>query len=253
MSDLVLSNLTIQGRPIGLFVEDVPPEPPTPVNPFPSDMDFVYLANDFDGTQVPNKATGTNAFGPYLVEGTITKNGSGSDCYLSNGFYGGNRLYYNLTNEQLNKMKPTTDGDTYSFFIRAYQNTSRGTSGILSWRTSGYIYMIRCLYGQLQLHTSDGYRLGTNFLLTSDKVYKVVATKNNGICSISAKNLNTGDISGSYSYTPDMNNKMVSFTGYATNTAESATDAIYALAGIPRATTAEEDEQIKNYLLSQGV
>ena len=226
--------------------------PPEPVIPFPSDMDFVYLANDFDGTQVPNKATGTNAFGPYLEEGTITKNGSGSNCYLSNGF-GDNRLYINLTNDQLYKMYPSNDGDTYSFFIRAYQNTSRSKSGIITWRTSGYIYMIRCFNGQLQLHTSSGNTLGSDFLLTSDKVYKVIATNSNGTCSISAKNLNTGVVSNSYTYTPNMNNKMSSFTGYNSGSSESATDEIYALAGIPRATTAEEDEQIKNYLLSQGV
>jgi hypothetical protein len=248
----MISNVTINGRPIGLFVEEVPPEPPTPVNPFPSDMDFVYLANDFDGTQIPNKATGTNAFGPYLEEGTITKNGSGSNCYLSNSF-GNNRLYINLTQTQLYKMYPYNNGDTYTFFLRAYQNTSRYTSGIITWRTNGYIYMIRCEYGQLQLHTSTGYNLGSNFLLTSDKVYKVIATKNNGTCSISAKNLNTGDVSNSYTYNPNMDTKMSSFTGYNSGSDESATDAIYGIAGIPRATTAEEDEQIKNYLLSQGV
>lgn len=240
-------------RPLIVIRSIVPPEPPGPTPAFPSDMDFVYLANDFDGEKIPNKATGTDSFGPYLVEGTITKNGSGSDCYLSNGLDGNNKLYYNLTNDQLNKMYPSNNGDTYSFFIRAYQNTSRSTSGIITWRTSGYIYMIRCNNGQLQLHTTGGYSLGSNFLLTSDKVYKVIATKSNGICSISAKNLNTGSVSSSYTYTPNMNNKMVTFTGYATTSGESATDAIYALAGIPRATTAEEDEQIKNYLLSQGV
>lgn len=228
----------------------VPPEPPAPS--IPSDMDFVYLANDFDGTQIPNRATGTNAFGPYLEEGTITKNGSGSDCYLSNGF-GNNRLYINLTNDQLYKMYPSNDGDTYSFFIRAYQNISRSTSGIITWRTSGYIYMIRCDQGQLQLHTSSGNNLGSNFLLTSDKVYKVIATKNNGTCSISAKNLNTGDVSSSYTYSPNMDNKMSSFTGYNSGSSESQTDAIYALAGIPRATTEEEDEIIKTVLLNQSL
>lgn len=226
-------------------------EPPAP--PIPSDMDFIYLANDFDGSQIPNKATGTNAFGPYLTEGTITKNDSGANCYLSNGFNSNNRLYYNLTNEQLDKMKPTNEGDTYTFFIRAYQDVSRSTSGILSWRTTGYIYMIRCSSGQLQLHTTGGYNLGSDFLLTSDKVYKVIATKINGTCSISAKNLNTDVVSGSYTYNPTMNNKMVSFTGYATSGGESNTDAIYALAGIPRATTAEEDEIIKDVLMNQSL
>lgn len=226
----------------------VPPEPSAII----SDMDFIYLANDFDGNQIPNKATGTNAFGPYLEEGTITKNGSGSNCYLSNGF-GDNRLYYNLTNDQLNKMKPTNNGDTYTFFIRAYQSTSGSTSGILSWRDTGYIYMIRCESGQLQLHTSTGNNLGSNFLLTSDKVYKVISTNNNGTCSISAKNLNTGYVSSSYTYSPTMNNKMVSFTGYTTSDFESCTDAIYALAGIPRATTEEEDEIIKTVLMNQSL
>ena len=227
-------------------------EPPKPL--IPNDMDFMYLANDFDGDKIPNKATGANAFGPYLEEGTITKNGSGSDCYLSNGFVN-NRLYINLTNDQLYKMYPSNNGDTYTFFIRAYQNTSRGTSGIITWRDGGYsyIYMIRCNAGQLQLHTSGGNNLGNNFLLTSDKVYKVIATKNNGTCSISAKNLNTGDVSQSFTYNPNMHTKMSSFTGYSIGTGECQTDAIYALAGIPRATTEEEDNQIKAYMLSQGV
>ena len=244
-------------RPLIVVRSIVPPEPPTPVNPFPSDMDFMYLANDFDGTQIPNKATGTNAFGPYLVGGTITKNGSGSDCYLSNGLNGSNRLYINLTQDQLYKMYPYNNGDTYTFFLRAYQNTSRGTSGVITWRNNSigysYIYMIRCNNGQLQLHTSSGYSLGNNFLLTSDKVYKVIATKNNDTCSISAKNLMTGVVSSSYTYSPRMDTKMSSFTGYSVGSGEAATDAIYGIAGIPRATTAEEDEQIKNYLLSQGV
>lgn len=51
----------------GLCEYHEPPAPPAPS--YPSDMDFIYLANDFDGSQVPNKATGTNAFGPYLTEG----------------------------------------------------------------------------------------------------------------------------------------------------------------------------------------
>lgn len=240
--------LRLNGNLAGKVI--VPPEPPSIL----SDMDFIYLANDFDGNQIPNKATGTNAFGPYLEEGTITKNGSGSNCYLSNGF-GDNRLYINLTQEQLYKMYPYNDGDTYTFFLRVYQDTSRSISGIITWRSNSndYIYMIRCESGQLQLHTSTGNNLGSNFLLTSDKVYKVIATKNNGTCSISAKNLNTGDVSSSYTYSPNMGTKMSSFTGYTISSEESYTDAIYALAGIPRSTTAEEDEIIKTVLMNQSL
>lgn len=181
----------------------------------PYDMDFVYLANYFDGDKVINKATNTT-FGDYLQEGTITKNGSGPDCYLSNGF-GHNRLYINLTQDQLYKMYPYNDGDTYTFFLRAYQNPSRYTSGIITWRVNGYIYMIRCNRGQLQLHTSGGNDLGNNFMLTSDTVYKVIATNSGGTHTIYAVNLMTGAISNSYTYTPNMDTKMSSFTGYSSN------------------------------------
>lgn len=217
----------------------------------PSDMDFVYLANNFDGTKVINAATNTT-FGDYLQEGTITKNGSGADCYLSNGF-GNNRLYINLTNDQLMKMYPNTDGDTYTFFLRAYQNTSRGTSGIITWRVSGYIYMIRCSGGQLQIHTTSGNNLGSNFKLTSDTVYKVIATYSGGTHSIYAVNLMTDAVSQSYTYNPNMNTKMSSFTGYSSNSGESATDAIYGIAGIPRQTTSEEDQAIKDVLMNQNL
>jgi len=217
----------------------------------PSDMDFVYLANNFDGTKVINAATNTT-FGDYLQEGTITKNGSGADCYLSNGF-GNNRLYINLTNEQLMKMYPNTDGDSYTFFLRAYQYPSRSTSGIITWRVNGYRYMIRCESGQLQIHTSGGHNLGSNFMLTSDKVYKVIASYSGGTHSIYAVNLMTDAVSQSYTYTPNMDTKMSSFTGYSNSAGESQTDAIYGIAGIPRLTTPEEDEAIKDVLMNQNL
>ena len=217
----------------------------------PSDMDFVYLANNFDGTKVVNVATNTT-FGDYLQEGTITKNGSGADCYLSNGF-GNNRLYINLTNDQLMKMYPNNDGDSYTFFLRAYQDTYRGTSGIITWRVSGYIYMIRCQSGQLQIHTSSGNNLGSNFRLTSDKVYKVIASYSGGIHSIYAVNLMTDAVSDSYTYSPNMNTKMSSLTGYSSSGGESQTDAIYGIAGIPRLTTPEEDQAIKDVLMNQNL
>ena len=50
----------------------------------PSDMDFVYLANDFVTGGIPNRATNSD-MGTYLAQGTLTQNGTGGDCYLSNG------------------------------------------------------------------------------------------------------------------------------------------------------------------------
>ena len=241
--------IMLNNRPV--TVNDIPlivgasPEPPVPTPTFPSDMDFVYLANDFDGTQIPNKATGTNAFGPYLQYGTLTKNGSGSDCYLSNGLSSSNYLYYDLTTAQRDSMYGN-NGNTYTFFIRAYNRSGNEVGGIFSWRANGgYQYMIRSNGQYLQLHTSSGNN--SSFSLDSDQVYKVFV---NGSL-LEAVKLSTGSTYAVTISTKSMGTRMTSFwAGYGS---EAYMDRIYALAGIPRATTAEEDEQIKNYLLSQGV
>lgn len=217
-------------------------EPQTPA--IPSDMDFIYLANDFDGSQIPNRATGTNAFGPYLQMGSLTKNGSGSDCYLSNGLSSSNYLYYDLTTAQRDTMYGNND-NTYTFFIRAYNRTG-GTGGLFSWRSNGgFQYMIRSAGQYLQLHTSSG--SNSNFSLDSDQVYKVFV---NGSL-LEAVKLSTGSTYAVSIYTKSMGTRMTSFwAGYS---GEANLDRIYALAGIPRATTNEEDTQIKEYLMSQGV
>mgnify|MGYP002508212240 CR=1 FL=1 len=226
------------------FTESVPPTPPVPS--LPSDMDFVYLANDFDGSKIPNKATGTNAFGPYLQQGTITKNGNGSSCYLSNDHSTSNYLYIDLTSAQLNTMKPSSGA--YSFFIRV-QSTSSGLGAIFSWRLnndSSYIYMIRANNGKLQLHSTTGY--DSSFDLDESQVYKVVVESS----TLTAYKLSTGSTfaisHGSY----NMSTKMSTFNAYPYS-GEGVLDRMYGLAGIARATTTEEDTQIKEYLMSQGV
>lgn len=222
----------------------VPPEPP-PGPSVPSDMDFIYFANDFDGTQIPNKATGTNAFGPYLEMGTLTKNGSGSDCYLSNGLSSSNYLYYDLTTAQRDAMYGNND-NTYTFFIRAYNRSNYDIGGLFSWRANGgYQYMIRSSGQYLQLHTSSGHNL--NFSLDSDQVYKVYVNS----IQLVAVQLSTGTKSGVAISTKSMGTRMTSFwAGYG---GEAYLDRIYALAGIPRATTDEEDEIIKTALLNQSL
>jgi len=245
MSDLVISNLTINGRPIGIFEGVVPPEPPTPA--FPSDMDFIYLANNFDGTKIPNIVP-NSTFGDYLQQGTLVKNGSGSSCYLSKYSSSSNdSLYKELTTTELTNIKAIDN--TYTFFIRMMQDVSNGVGGIMSCRaTGGYIYMIRCNNQQLQIHTEGGYNLGSNFSLAVDRVYKVQISGS----TFYAKNLDTNaDYTLNYSTNRSMGTIMTTFdAGYS---GEISLDKFYAFAGIPRATTAEEDEQIKNYLLSQGV
>jgi hypothetical protein len=215
----------------------------------PNDMDFIYLANDFDGTQIPNKATGTTTFGPYLKQGTITKNGSGSSAYLSNGLSESNYLYKDLTTTELNTLK-AIDG-TYTFFIRVMQ-TSGGLGAIMSCRLlndDGYIYMIRAHDNELEIHTDSQHKCGSNFSLTTDIVYKVVI---NG-STFKAVNLSTNDeFAFTYSTNRNMGTRMSTFNGYS-GSAEGRLDRFYALAGIPRATTLTEDANIKAALMTQSI
>lgn len=220
----------------------VPPEPPGPS--VPSDMDFIYFANDFDGSKITNVAP-NSTFGDYLQEGTLTKNGSGSSCYLSRGA-SYSYLYKDLTTTELNSIQAVNN--TYTFFIRMFTNDS-GTGGIMSCRINGgYIYMIRCSGRQLQIHTSGGNNCGSDFMLNVDRVYKVQI---NG-ASFQAKNLDNNAVYNlTYSTNRSMGNRMTSFhAGYS---GELALDRFYAFAGIPRATTEEEDEIIKTVLMNQSL
>lgn len=214
---------------------------------YPSDMDFIYLANNFDGSQIPNVIT-TSDMGPYLKAGTITKNGSGSSCYLSSSKSSSDDLYINLTSTRLNAMKAASG--TYTFFFRVI-NTSTGIGGIFSWRNSdsNYIYMIRSNGTQIQVHTNSGTNLGTtNFSLAADNVYKVSVSGNNYL----AKNLTSGYTwTTTNTSTKAMGTRMHTF--YAGSGSETNLERFYACAGIARATTDAEDVQIKAYLMSQGV
>ena len=214
---------------------------------FPDDMDFIYLANDFDGTKIPNKVV-NSTFGDYIKYGTLTVNGSGSSCYLSNGGSDSNYLQNSLSSENASKIQGVNN--TYTFFIRMMQDTSTAVGGIMSTRSNGgYIYMIRCENKQLQLHTTTGYTLGSDFSLAVDRVYKVVI---NG-ASFYAKNLDTNvESSLTYSTNRSMGTNMRTFDAF-NNYNEAHLDRFYAFAGIARATTAEEDNQIKSFLMTQGV
>lgn len=222
---------------------DTPPVPPAPS--YPSDMDFIYLANNFDGSQITNSVTGANAFGPYLEQGTITKNGSGSSCYLSNDDSTSNYLYIDLTSAQLSNMQPTS-GNAYTFFIRVH-STSSNVGAIFSWRmdnSSNYIYMIRANNGKLHLHSTSGY--DSNFDLDESEVYKVVVEYN----KITAYKLSTGSTFAISNSSFRMGTRMSTFVVYSY---ESVLDRMYGLAGIARATTEAEDTVIKNILLNQSV
>lgn len=216
---------------------------PNPI--IPSDMHFIYLANNFDGSKIPNSALESD-MGDYVQVGTLTKNGSGSDCYLSNNL-SNNYLSITLTQSQLDLMK--ANEGTYTYFIRVIQ-TNQGLGGILSWRSQGsYVYMIRCFAQQIQLHRNSGTNLGTeNFSIATDNVYKIVVNGNNYY----AKNLTTNATwSDTNSTTKNMGLEMRTFqAGYS---GEDDLDRFYGVAGISRATTDEEDEAIKTYLMTQGV
>lgn len=211
-----------------------------------SQLDFLYQAKDLTSTGIPNKAT-NSTYGEYKMAGTLTSNGSGASCYLTNGNSDSNYLYIDLTDAQLNAMKATNS--TYTFFCRVMQ-TSNGTGGVFSWRKnnneSAYIYMIRAHNQQLQIHTSTGYSCGSNFSLAVDRVYKIVI---NG-SSFNAYNLDDNSTySLNYDTTRYMGTKMTSFFAGIT---ESGLSRFYAVAGISRVTTNEEDIEIKNILMNQS-
>lgn len=223
------------------------PVAPEPVVIVPSDMDFIYFASSFDGSKIPNSAP-NSTFGDYLKQGTLTLNGSGASAYLTNGLSTSNYLYKDLTTAELNAQKATNS--TYTFFIRVMQDQSE-MGGIVSWRNgNSYIYMIRGYQQQLQLHTTTGYNCGSDFLLTTDRVYKVVI---NG-SSFKAYNLdNNAEYSLTYSTDRTMTSKMVTFNADLGGNTEAKLSRFYALAGIPRATTAEEDANIKYALMNQTI
>ena len=215
----------------------------------PQDMDFIYQAKDFNGSKIPNKAT-NSTFGDYLVSGTLTPEGSGANTYLVNMNEGNNFLYKDLTTEQLNNMKAVSS--TYTFFIRCMQrNGDTGMGGILSWRynkglNDTYIYMIRAYNQQLQIHTDTGNQCSSNFLLTTDRVYKVIVSGS----SFKAYNLdNNAEYSLTYSTNRNMGSQMRTF--WAGNDEYNLSE-FFALAGIPRATTASEDAIIKQVLMNQS-
>ena len=209
-------------------------------------MDFIYQAKDLTSTGIPNKAA-NSTYGEYKKAGTLTSNGSGASCYLTNGSSDSNYLYIDLTNAQLNAMKATNS--TYTFFCRVMQ-TSNGMGGVFSWRKnnngSAYIYMIRANNQQLQIHTSTGNNCGSNFSLATDRVYKIVV---NGSSFIAYNLDNNTTYSLNYSTTRNMGTKMTSF--FAGDT-ESALSRFYAVAGVARATTANEDAIIKQVLMNQS-
>lgn len=207
----------------------------------PSDMDFVYLANDFVTGGIPNKVTGSD-MGNYLVAGTITKNGSGSNCYLSNGNSDSNYLYIDLTESRLNAMQAT--GSYYTFFVRAYQS-SVGLGALFCWQILGekkYNYMIRCHDGLLQVHGSTGVDV---LSMSESKVFKIVVNGSNIIVSDMEGSTQTVSIGSSR----NMNTRMTSFFGGIES--EAVLDRLYGVAGIARQTTAYEDSVIRDLLLTQ--
>ena len=207
----------------------------------PSDMDFVYLANDFTSGGIPNKVNGSD-MGNYLAAGTITKNGSGSNCYLSNGNSISNYLYIDLTATRLNAMQATSS--YYTFFVRAYQSSS-GLGALFCWRIlneSAYIYMIRCHDGLLQVHGTTGVDV---LSMSESKVFKIV---------VNGSNITASDMEGStqtvaIESSRNMSTRMTSF--FAGTGSEAVLDRLYGVAGIARQTTSYEDTVIRDLLLTQ--
>ena len=210
----------------------------------PSDMDFVYLANDFVTGGIPNRAINSD-MGTYLAQGTLTKNGSGGECYLSNGNSASNFLYINLTSARLTAMKALSS--YYTFFVRAYQPTS-GIGALFSWRyldDNAYVYMIRCNSNKVQIHNTTGVNTLT---LSTSKVFKITVNGSNAVVSDMEGTTQTASVSSSR----NMGTRMTSFNAHGPSaTNEAVLDRLYGVAGIARQTTAYEDTVIRDLLLTQ--
>jgi hypothetical protein len=226
---------------------DCTPAPPPVV---PSDMDFIYLADKFDGTKVVNSAP-NSTFGDYMAQGTITKNGSGALCYLTNNNTNSNYLYKWLTETEKTNIEAVTG--TYTYFIRMINTTSVG--GIVSTRAynivSGdhYNYMVRCSGKQIEFHDTTGHLMSSaDFPLDVDRVYKLQISGS----YFYLKNLDTAaTYAYSYSTSRNMSNYMTTF--WAGFMSEAHLDRFYGFAGIARTTTESEDTDIKNCLMNQQV
>lgn len=210
----------------------------------PSDMDFVYLANDFTSGGIPNRATNSD-MGTYLAQGTLTKNGTGGECYLSNGNSASNFLYIDLTAARLNAMEALSS--YYTFFVRAYQPTS-GTGALFCWRylnDNAYEYMIRCSSNRIQIHKTSGVDTLT---LSPSKVFKITVNGSNAVVSDMEGTTQTASVGSSR----NMGTKMTSFNAHSpSSTKEAVLDRLYGVAGIARQTTAYEDSVIRDLLLTQ--
>lgn len=215
----------------------------------PSDLDFIYFANDFDGTTVPNRAY--SDMGSFSAHGTITKNGEGANCYLSNGRNAGNYLIQTLTDARLQAFRAVNS--PYTFFMRILQDNSE-TGGIISCRTSddsSYPYMIRAIEGYLEVYGSRSRE--TNFIETVyGHVLKVVINGTNAYCyDLETGQSETIDLGVSSNA---MSNQFVTIAASSNaDIDEGYLDRWYGIAGIARETTSEEDENIKQALLDQHI
>lgn len=217
--------------------------------PIPSDTKFIYLANAFNGTGIPNQVTTGTDMGTYQAIGTITKNGTGDNCYLTNSYSTANYLKIILSDDTLNLMKANTN--TFTYYVRVICN-SYSTGGIISWRSgastggNNYCYMIRSSNKILQMHFNSS--VNTNLSLEIDTVYKIKISGNNYIIT---DLINGNSYTGSNSSTRGMSTYMTSFWAGSGN--EVYLDRFYGIAGIARETTSEEDTLMKNILMNQRI
>ena len=222
----------------------------TYTSPVPSDTKFIYLANDFNGTEIPNKVTTGTDMGSYEAIGAITKNGTGDSCYLSNSLSTSNYLKIILSLDTLNLMKANTN--TFTYYVRVMCPTSSGLGGIISWRSGtstggrNYCYMIRSNNKKLQIHFGSG--IDTNLSLEIDTVYKIKFSGNNYTIT---DLINGNTYTGLNSNTRGMSTYMTSF--WAGSGGESLLDRFYGIAGVARETTSEEDTLMKNILMNQSI
>lgn len=223
----------------------------------PEDTDFIYFANDYTGTLLPNKVK--NTIGDLSVHNTITKNGTGKNTYLDFSSANNNCLYTDLTDDYLNLMKATSNN--YTYYFKAYAEGEGDVAGVFSWCQSSYSqyrYMIRLKRGNdIGAVQIDGIGINTttNFIHNGD-IIKVAFKNYDSKPTVVIKNLTTDfeHYAGGISTLRDMTNKfMIGTTRYDGYSSEYGLNYWYGAAGIHRETTETEDEYFKTILKNQSL
>lgn len=228
--------------------------------PLPEGSDFLWLAQDYTGSRIPNVVEGSyygdlmqtwnTSNGVYLE----SHNGPGYEAYLHNATNQTCLTYSNIDTEHLNQMKANASDSAYTWIFRGGNRIVGGGAGSAdvsavcsfrgSYNDSNYRYMIRLVRdGQISIDGQGSFTMRqTN--IDNDDIWMFVVEPSKITCT----NLTKGTTESMNIYTArNMTNKLTTMTTYYAN--EGTMDRWYGLYGIPRKLN---DDEIFNVMINMG-